>query len=64
MEQTFQYKAPVKFGDTLHLELSVAEKKETSKPERGIVVFEARMFNQEAKAVLEGRWTLLLVRGG
>jgi len=64
MEQVFQYKAPVKFGDTLHLELSVADKKETSKPERGVVVFEARIFNQESKAVLEGRWTLLMMRGG
>lgn len=64
MEQVLQYKAPVKFGDTLHLELTVADKKETSKPERGVVVFEARMVNQEAKAVLEGRWTLLMARGG
>src|SRR3989337_1865501 len=58
MEQVIQYKGAVKFGDTVHLELKVAEKKETSKPDRGVVVFETRVCNQEGKAVVEGKWTL------
>lgn len=63
MEQLLQYKGPVKFGDTVHLELTVAEKKETSKPDRGVVIFEARVRNQDGKPVLDGRWTLMLKRG-
>lgn len=63
MEQVIQYKGAVKFGDTIHLELKVAEKKETSKPDRGIVVFESRVLNQEGKSVVEGRWTLMMKRG-
>ncbi len=62
MEQVIQYKGAVKFGDTVHLELKVAEKKETSKPDRGVVVFETRVCNQDGKAVIEGKWTLMMKR--
>lgn len=62
MEQVLQYKGAVKFGDTVHLELSVAEKKESSKPDRGVVVFKTRVCNQEGKAVIEGAWTTLMKR--
>jgi acyl dehydratase len=62
MEQVIQYKGAVKFGDTVRLELRVAEKKETSKPDRGVVVFETTVCNQENKTVLGGRWTLMMQR--
>jgi acyl dehydratase len=63
MEQVIQYKGAVKFGDTIHLELKVAEKKETSKPDRGVVIFETHVCNQEGQAVIEGKWTLMMKRG-
>ena len=62
MEQLIQYKAAVKLGDTVHLELKVAEKKETSKPDRGVVIFETRVCDQEGKAAIEGKWTLMMKR--
>jgi acyl dehydratase len=62
MEQLIQYKGVVKFGDTIHLELKVIEKKETSKPDRGVVVYETHVVNQEGKAVIEGKWTLMMKR--
>ena len=62
MEQVIQYKGAVKFGDTVHLELKVAEKKETSKPDRGVIVVETKVCNQESKAVIEGKWTLMMKR--
>src|SRR5579885_3656116 len=37
LEVNFKFKAPVKFGDTVHLVLQLKEKRETSKPDRGIV---------------------------
>jgi acyl dehydratase len=43
MEQVIQYRGAVKFGDTVHLELKVSDKKETSKPDRGVVVFETQV---------------------
>ncbi len=62
IEQVIQYKGAVKFGDTVHLELRVAEKKETSKPDRGVVVFETHICNQDSKAIIEGKWTLMMKR--
>jgi acyl dehydratase len=62
MEQVIQYKGAVKFGDTVRLELRVAEKKETSKADRGVVVFDTNVCNQDGKAVIEGRWTLMMKR--
>jgi acyl dehydratase len=52
----------VKFGDTVRLQLEVAEKKETSKPDRGIVKFAARMLNQRDELVVDMQWTLLMKR--
>lgn len=62
MEQVLQYKGPVRFGDTVHLTLTVAEKKATSKPDRGIVVFDTHVVNQNGQPVIEGRWTLMMRR--
>jgi len=62
MEQVIRYKGAVMFGDTVHLELNVAEKKETSKLNRGIVKFDTAVVNQDRKAVIEGQWTLMMVR--
>jgi acyl dehydratase len=62
MEQVIRYKGAVKFGDTIHLKLTVKEKKETSKPDRGVVVFGTDVLNQEGQAVIEGYWTLMMRR--
>jgi acyl dehydratase len=62
MEQVIRYKTVVFFGDTVHLVLEVQEKKTTSKPDRGIVYFAARMVNQREEVVVDGVWTLLMKR--
>jgi acyl dehydratase len=63
MEQTMRYKGAVKFGDTVHLELVVKEKRETSKPDRGVVIFDTPILNQNGQVVIEMQWTLLMKRG-
>ncbi|MDH3943641.1 MAG: MaoC/PaaZ C-terminal domain-containing protein [Anaerolineae bacterium] len=60
MEQIIRYKGAVKFGDTVRLELEVIEKKETSKPDRGVVRFAARVRSQADEVVQDGEWTLLM----
>ncbi len=60
MEQSVQYKGAVFFGDTVYLQLEVIEKKPTSKLDRGIVKFAARVRNQKDEVVQEGVWTLLM----
>ncbi len=63
MQQTVKYTGAVKFGDTIHLEIKVAEKKESSKPDRGVVTFDTFVLNQQGKAVIEGQWVCLMKRG-
>lgn len=62
MEQVIRYKGAVKLGDTIHLELTVAAKKETSKSDRGVVTFDTQVINQEGTMVIEGQWVLMMRR--
>ena len=64
MEQNIRYTGAVMFGDTVHLEMKVTEKKETSKPDRGIVKFDAKMLNQRGEVVVDMIWTLMMMRRG
>jgi len=53
---------PVKHGDTLHMESTVIEKKESSKPDRGVVKFRRRFMKHDGTAVQEMEATLLYRR--
>ena len=43
---------PVFIGDTLHVEIEVLERRETRKPDRGIVTFAHRVTNQDGQTVM------------
>ena len=47
--------APVLAGDTIRVEVEVADKRETKKADRGIVTYRHRVLNQRDELVLEGR---------
>lgn len=53
---------PTFIGDTIHVELSVAEVRESRKPDRGVVVMRRSVLNQRNTPVVEGDWTLVLKR--
>lgn len=55
---------PVFIGDTVHLDLSVVSKRETSKPERGIAVLKYDIKNQNDETVLEFESTFMARRSG
>ncbi|MEC8381950.1 MAG: MaoC/PaaZ C-terminal domain-containing protein [Myxococcota bacterium] len=59
LEQSFAYKAPTFFGDTIHLEMKVSQVKPTSKPGRGIVTFQARIIKQDGTIVNDGLWKVM-----
>ena len=63
LQQTIKYVAPVKFGDTIHLETTIAEKKESSKPDRGILTLDNKVFNQNGQAVIEVQEVVMIKRG-
>lgn len=62
LEQVIRYKGAVKLGDTVRLELAVKEKRESSKPDRGIVLFDAPVVNQRGETVIDMQWTILIKR--
>lgn len=53
---------PVMHGDTIRMEQTVVEKKETSKPDRGVITLERKCKNQRDETVQEMRATLLYRR--
>jgi 3-hydroxybutyryl-CoA dehydratase len=57
--QTIEYKAPVFFGDTIRLRLTVSSTKASSKPGRGTVVFRAEILKQDDTLAVDGTWTVL-----
>ncbi|MFO7168142.1 MAG: MaoC/PaaZ C-terminal domain-containing protein [Chloroflexota bacterium] len=59
---TWQFVGPIKIGDTIHALLRVASMRETSKPDRGIVVYGVKVLNQRGETVQEGEFTMLLKR--
>ena len=60
LSMTINYKGAAKFGDTIHLVLKVADKKDTSKDDRGIVTFDTIVYNQDSKPIVEGQWVVML----
>jgi len=44
---------PVFVGDTIGVEIEVVEKRETQKPDRGIVTFRHRVLNQKQEVVMD-----------
>ncbi|HSQ02423.1 MAG TPA: MaoC/PaaZ C-terminal domain-containing protein, partial [Burkholderiales bacterium] len=47
------WKAPVFCNDTIHVEMQVLSKRETSKPDRGIVTFRHTVRKQTGEVVME-----------
>jgi len=53
---------PTKHGDTIRMVQKVIEKKETSKPDRGVVKFARKVVNQRGETVMEMEATILYRR--
>jgi acyl dehydratase len=56
--------APVLEGDTIHVEVRVADKRETKKADRGIVTYRHRVLNQRDEVVLEATIQRMIRREG
>ena len=56
--------APVLEGDTLHVEVEIVDKRETKKPDRGIVTYRHRVLNQRDEVVLEAKIQRMIRRAG
>ena len=60
----WRFHKPVLFGDTIRVRAKIAEKKETSKEDRGFVGFSIEVINQKDEVVASGRWDVLIARKG
>lgn len=61
---TWNFKAPVFFGDTVWARIHIERLKETSKPDRGVAYQKVEVFNQNAKLVQDGEHILMMKRRG
>jgi len=55
-----KFSLPVFIGDTLHVVLTVAEKKEALRMGGGLVTLDVKLVNQHGKTVQSGTWTVLV----
>ena len=60
LSQTINYHKPLFIGDTITLDIIVKDKKESTKSDRGIVIFNAKIKNQKNETIIDGDWTTLL----
>jgi acyl dehydratase len=58
----WRFKGPIKIGDTIKVRVKVTDKRETSKPDRGIVVLQRSVVNQRGEVVQEGETDIMVER--
>jgi len=59
MSQTFEYKAPVFFGETIRLRLTVESMTPSTKGGKGVVVFRSDIMKRDDAIAVTGTWTVL-----
>jgi len=60
----YKFTGPILIGDTIRIRVKIASKRETKKPDRGIVVEYITMLNQRGEVVQEGEHGLMALRKG
>jgi acyl dehydratase len=58
----WKFKGPIKIGDTIRVRARVTAKRETSKPDRGLITLERQVLNQRGEVVQEGETDLMVER--
>ena len=64
LEVTARFAKAVKFGDTIRAIQKIVGKKETSKPDRGVLTTHITVLNQDDQTILEADLVILLYRRG
>jgi acyl dehydratase len=60
--KNWNFKAPIMLGDTIHVNARIAEKIETSKPDKGIVEFYLTILNQKDVSVMDGNFQIMMLK--
>ena len=64
LEVTVRFRKAVMFGDTIRAIQRITGKKETSKPDRGVLTTRIRVLNQDSQTILESDLVILLYKRG
>ena len=62
VHMTWDFTAPIRIGDTIHVDQTVKSMRETKKADRGIIIFEVNLINQRGEVVQKGERVLLVAR--
>ena len=62
MDMNIKFLKAVKFNDTVDTKARITGKRETKKPDRGIIKIGAQAYNQRDELVLEAEWTVMVKR--
>jgi len=60
--ENLKFTKPVKPGDTIHAKVTVLERRETSRPDRGVMKRQLQVINQRGEVVQEGVQAFLIKR--
>jgi acyl dehydratase len=60
--RTWRFRAPVRIGDTIRVVNEILELRETSKPDRGVMLQRVEVSNQDSEVVAAGEFVMLLRR--
>jgi len=55
-----RFKTPIYFGDTVYLKMIVDGKKDLRGKDQGLIIFKAKLFNQDNKVLINSTWTVLM----
>jgi acyl dehydratase len=59
----FRFRSPLKAGDTIHVRITVEEKKDTKDPKRGVLTSMQQVINQRDEVILEFTGSFLMRKG-
>ena len=62
MDMNIRFLKAVKFNDIVNTKARITGKRETKKPDRGIIKIGAQAYNQRDELVLEAEWTVMVKR--
>ncbi len=56
---TWDFRKPIFINDTIHLQETIADKRETSTPGLGVVTYAVKVMNQRDEVCQEGQWKVI-----
>jgi acyl dehydratase len=62
--EKWKFIKPIFANDTIHFEMTIVDKRETSKPDRGIIFREFTLYNQRNEVIQQGTLPIMVKRRG